>query len=103
MRKCFSFLLNIPVQRLLCFEPAVAAAGRVEWEGRWYDFFDEVPKTAKATKKLRQSMFPPVGEPGEPAVPLHRCMRFLPHINNTGALHFRFFSSSSFLAAAEFP
>ncbi|XP_026192031.1 uncharacterized protein LOC34623416 [Cyclospora cayetanensis] len=58
---------------------------RVEWEGRWYDSFDNVPKTARAAKKLRPSMFPPSdGSGSSPAVPLHRCMRFLPHVNNTG-------------------
>ncbi|KAL8273862.1 hypothetical protein Esti_002185 [Eimeria stiedai] len=56
---------------------------RVEWEGRWYDSFAEVPKTAKAAKKIRPSMFPPADTEAED-VPLRRCMRFFPHVNNTG-------------------
>ncbi|KAL8455139.1 hypothetical protein Emag_000976 [Eimeria magna] len=52
---------------------------------RWYDSFAEIPKTAKAAKKIRPSMFPPAHIPGEAEdVPLHRCMRFFPHVNNTG-------------------
>ncbi|KAL8454251.1 hypothetical protein Emed_000360 [Eimeria media] len=57
---------------------------RVEWEGRWYDSFEEIPKTAKAAKKIRPSMFPPAHTPEAEDVPLHRCMRFFPHVNNTG-------------------
>lgn len=77
-------------------------SGQVEWEGQWYDSYEKVPKTAKAAKKIRPSMFPPQQQPGSENVPLHRCMRFYPHINNTGIkhrrMHFRLGYQSAFVS-----
>ncbi|KAL8436198.1 hypothetical protein ACSSS7_001928 [Eimeria intestinalis] len=62
----------------------VYSTWRVKWEGRWYDSFEEIPKTGEAVKKIRPSMFPPGRSPEADGVPLRRCMRFFPHVNDTG-------------------
>ncbi|KAL8425711.1 hypothetical protein Efla_003089 [Eimeria flavescens] len=67
---------------LLTRSPGMTQWG-VEWEGRWYETYDDVPKTVRASKKIWPSMFPATGKEGE-NVPLHRCMRIFPHVNNTG-------------------
>lgn len=50
---------------------------RVKDKDRWYDTWEE----GKNGYKLDPSMFPP---PLDHSIPLERCMRFLPHHQNTG-------------------
>ncbi|PHJ16214.1 trna (cytosine -c)-methyltransferase [Cystoisospora suis] len=58
---------------------------RVYWEKEFYDNFEDVPDTSQARQKLRPTMFPQHAMNAKSArPPLHRCMRFLPHLNNTG-------------------
>ncbi|PFH33172.1 putative tRNA (cytosine(34)-C(5))-methyltransferase [Besnoitia besnoiti] len=67
---------------------------RVYWQKEFYDKFEDVPDTSAARQKIRATIFPRFraaaaaggeGEqPTQEAPPLHRCMRFLPHLNNTG-------------------
>ncbi|KYK67764.1 putative tRNA (cytosine(34)-C(5))-methyltransferase [Toxoplasma gondii TgCatPRC2] len=64
---------------------------RVYWQKEFYDRFEDVPQTSAARQKVRPTMFPQYaaskageGKNGQDGLPLHRCMRFLPHLNNTG-------------------
>ena len=56
---------------------------RVRVAGTWYDRFEEVPDVVRAARRVSRSMFPP---PAEDAQELHleRCMRVLPHMQDTG-------------------
>ena len=49
--------------------------------GSWVDSFDDVPEIAR--NRIRPSMFSPTPEEAK-GVNLERCLRILPHLQNTG-------------------
>jgi 16S rRNA C967 or C1407 C5-methylase (RsmB/RsmF family) len=62
----------------------IRSKGLMNWEvmdtaGEWFDSYDNVP--AEKRRFLKPSFFPP---PASLNLPLHRCMRFLPHHQNRG-------------------
>lgn len=59
------------------------ASWRVRVEGVWYTAFEDVPEEAVNAHKLLPSMFTPPPERSAP-LRLGRCMRVLPHLQNTG-------------------
>ncbi|XP_067650794.1 RNA cytosine-C(5)-methyltransferase NSUN2-like [Haliotis asinina] len=65
----------------LKFVPGLSKWRLMSMEGEWFDVFENVPKRCFGT--FRPSMFPPSDE--EVAwMNLNRCMRVLPHHQNTG-------------------
>ncbi|KAL1514434.1 hypothetical protein AB1Y20_003533 [Prymnesium parvum] len=58
-------------------------AWRVRYQGEWYGTYDEAPEEARRAKKLLPSMFAPAEGEAE-ALQLERCMRVLPHFQDTG-------------------
>eukprot|EP01083_Nonionella_stella_P064554 168354_1 len=59
--------------------PGMATWKVCDHDGTWYSSFADVPKSRK--RKLPESMFPP---PESSGVPLERCLRLLPHLQDTG-------------------
>ncbi|CBZ53080.1 Multisite-specific tRNA m(5)C methyltransferase, related [Neospora caninum Liverpool] len=66
---------------------------RVYWQKEFYDRYEDVPDTSASRQKIRPTMFPQYAASKaagdgdgkrQEGPPLHRCMRFLPHLNNTG-------------------
>jgi tRNA (cytosine34-C5)-methyltransferase len=66
---------------LLKFRPGVSKWRCMDNAGTWYSSFEEVPETLQT--KLVASSFPPAPEIAE-KLHLERCMRFLPHDQDTG-------------------
>lgn len=62
--------------------PGVTSWRIMNKEGTWFDNYESVPIYER--KKLLKSMFPPTPEEAEKAN-LKRCMRLLPHHQDTGA------------------
>jgi len=56
---------------------------RVRYRGSWYDDYDAVPEKLKKDRKILPTMFPPTAEQLAP-LDIHRCMRVLPHYQDTG-------------------
>lgn len=56
---------------------------RVRCRGVWYDDYASVPEKLKYEKKILPSMFPPPAA-DLATLDLHRCMRVLPHYQDTG-------------------
>jgi len=59
------------------------ASWKVHADGVWYGKFDDVAEETRAARKLMPTMFAPPAETAE-ALHLERCMRVLPHFQNTG-------------------
>ena len=56
---------------------------RVRADGVWYDSFEQVPEPTREARKLLPTMFAPPAATLE-ALHIERCLRVLPHMQNTG-------------------
>ncbi|ESO90796.1 hypothetical protein LOTGIDRAFT_122705 [Lottia gigantea] len=63
-------------------------------EGTWYDKFDDLPQLL--TNQIRHSMFPPTPEEAE-VMQLEKCVRILPHHQNTGGFFIAVFQKTKTL------
>uniref|UniRef100_A0A3P9ML37 tRNA (cytosine(34)-C(5))-methyltransferase n=1 Tax=Oryzias latipes TaxID=8090 RepID=A0A3P9ML37_ORYLA len=66
----------------LKYMPGVTSWKLMTKEGQWYSDWSEVPKSRHT--QIRPSMFPPKGPEKVASMHLERCIRILPHHQNTG-------------------
>eukprot|EP00760_Papus_ankaliazontas_P033155 PhM_4_TR6206/c0_g1_i1/m.78989/K15335/NSUN2; tRNA (cytosine34-C5)-methyltransferase len=65
------------------YTPGITTWRMMDNAGNWYDKFDDAPEELRQRLKWSRSMFPPEGV-DLATLNMERCMRVLPHLQNTG-------------------